>query len=514
MNLQRLIFKPLFVALTFSFFLYSCKKDKDVKVEPELKIPVVKISSPTANSTMWNTILIEINVTDADKLVNQVRLYANDILVGAIQNAPFQFEWNTKDVEDGEVKLKVVALSEEDEELSFDELSFNVMNTLIHYKIAQNTISFNPEAKHFTYITNENREVLYFKQIEELPFETIVMRPDNFNDEKITVHMVEAIPSAGKLTTFNDVVPGLFSPVVTDEKGEETGKAKITFTDVPAHIYFTANNLYGEELNENTISYKTLYQNQNLLYVYFKQDDKGIYKIENNLIDGDNMVSMSAISLGEMTLHNFVENGKIINDFDFQIDGHLGTSATSPSARIYRKKVNIELESLEFDFHTPTSEASFDHYSSYIRLFDGEKTFIQRDYFNILTGINKLDVNFDVQNRKLSEISVSASGASFDVLKTTYAVYGIDDFMFYWENYSKDDNIIFPPFPTELTQAIKGLSNSNLGFVEGGLQMEVTEYQHIDGYTNFINRLFGRNGLDLLDGATTVQNTIMEFPVK
>ncbi|MDF1546520.1 MAG: hypothetical protein P1P88_01785 [Bacteroidales bacterium] len=149
-----------------------------------------------------------------------------------------------------------------------------------------------------------------------------------------------------------------------------------------------------------------------------------------------------------------------------------------------------------------------------MRLFDGEKTFIQKDYFNILTGINKLDVNFEVQNRKLSEISDSASGASFDVLKTTFAVYGVDDFLFYWENYSKDNKISFPPIPTELTQVIGGLSNTNLGFVEGGMQLEATDYQYIDGYSNFISRLFGRDGLDLQDGATSMQHTIMEFPVK
>lgn len=513
MDTQKLILKQLVVILAISFFMFSCKKDKGTSVKPATSEVAIEITSPKAATTAWNTISIDVKAVDADAVIKYVELYANDILVGTKESAPFQFDWNTKEVEDGEVKLKAVALSETDEELASNELSINVMNTLIHYKIAQNTIPFNPEAKHFTFITNEKREVLYFKQIEELPFEDVALRPDDFDGEKISVHLVEANPIAGKITSFNDVTPGQFNPLIYSELGEQTGSAKITLTDVPPHTYFTANNLYGEVLNENAQTLKYLYQNQHLLYVYLRNGDQGNYKIENNLVDGDNIVSLSSVSLGEMTLHNFAENGKIIDNFDFHVYGHIGTGPVSPSAMVYRKKLNSEFESLAFDFHIPTNESSFDHYSSYVRLFDGEKLYMQQDYFHILTGINKLAVNFSVEKRKLSEIDITASGSAFDILKTTYVEYGIDDFLFYWENYSKDDNISFPPIPADLTKAISGLSNANLGFVDGGVQMEATEYQYIDGYTDFINRYFGRDGVNFSEGASSWQNVTMEFPV-
>ncbi|NJO88654.1 MAG: hypothetical protein HC831_06580 [Chloroflexia bacterium] len=242
---------------------------------------------------------------------------------------------------------------------------------------------------------------------------------------------METVPSGGTLTSYNDVVPGLFSPVITDEKGAETGTAKITLTDVPAVDYFTANNLYGKELLENAQTSKTLYENQHLLYVYLKNGDEGLYKIENNLSIGDNIVSLSSVSLGEMIMHTFVENEKIVSGIEYHVEGHMGTSATSPSARVYRMHTNTDAESIQFSFHTPTDEPSFDHYSSYVRLFDGERTFIQSDYYQVLTGINKLDVNFSVANNKLSELELSASGAPFDVLQTSFAVYGNDNFLLF-----------------------------------------------------------------------------------
>ncbi len=54
------------------------------------------------------------------------------------------------------------------------------------------------------------------------------------------------------------------------------------------------------------------------------------------------------------------------------------------------------MESVQFDFHTPKDESAFDHYSTFTRVSDGERTFIQSGFYNILTSISKLDVRFSV----------------------------------------------------------------------------------------------------------------------
>ncbi len=508
--------KYMTITFAVSIFMFACKKEDQPIVEtpePEIQAPTIQITSPVALATKWNTISIEVSLTDPDNVVKEVDLYANETMIGSKAAAPFTYDWNTKEEEDGEIVLKVVARSDDDKEVASNAVNINVLNTLIHYQLNEDNFSYNPEAKYFTYITNDERQVLYFKQIEELPFEATAIRPDDFEGEKIKVHMVETSPITGSITSYNDVTPGIFSPVNTDEKGAETGTAKITLTDVPKTDYYTVNNLSGESLAENTQTTKQLYANQNLLYVYLRHGDEAHYKIENNLVDGDNVVSLSAVAIGEMELHTFAENQKIVSGIEYHINGHLGTSATSPYARVYRMKTNNDVESIQFDFHTPKDESAFDHYSTFVRVSDGERTFIQNDYYNVLSGISKLNVNFSVGQNKLSEIKVSASGASFDVLKTIFAVYGNDNYLFWWYNYSKDDNISFPPIPTELTALIPGLSNTNLGFNPGGMQLEASEYDHFDNYDNFINRFFGRDGKGIFDDATNFKATFEEFPL-
>src|SRR5207244_503372 len=58
--------------------------------------PTASITSPAANSTVSGTTTVTVSASD-DLGVTKVELYADDFLVGATTNAPYNFSWNTLD---------------------------------------------------------------------------------------------------------------------------------------------------------------------------------------------------------------------------------------------------------------------------------------------------------------------------------------------------------------------------------------------------------------------------------
>src|SRR3546814_7285895 len=66
------------------------------------------------------------------------------------------------------------------------------MNTLMDYNLQEGFLAMSPSFKYFTFITNENGQILYFDQIETLPYKASVLRPEGVEDEQFDVHFAYA----------------------------------------------------------------------------------------------------------------------------------------------------------------------------------------------------------------------------------------------------------------------------------------------------------------------------------
>lgn len=88
----------------FSVFLsISCEKENIP--------PTCEISSPDNGEEfdVGDIITISVDAEDADGTIDEVRFYIDDISVGSASSFPYNYEWDTKDEDDGIVKIKVSA---------------------------------------------------------------------------------------------------------------------------------------------------------------------------------------------------------------------------------------------------------------------------------------------------------------------------------------------------------------------------------------------------------------------
>ena len=81
--------------------LYTCE---DVDTTP----PTVIISSHYSGQTVGEIVTIKVSTNDNDG-IKKVEFYINDELVLTLNDSPFQYLWNTTELEDGEYIIKVIS---------------------------------------------------------------------------------------------------------------------------------------------------------------------------------------------------------------------------------------------------------------------------------------------------------------------------------------------------------------------------------------------------------------------
>ncbi len=486
-----------FLAAGILLFVISCKKSDDPI--PVNKEPSASINIESVSETLWNEVKVVVSATDADGSIASVELYANDQLIGSDAEAPYEFSWNTKDFQDGEVELKAVVT--DDLEATTETLkTVEVMNTLIDYDLYEGYLAMSTDYKYFTYITSKSREVLYFEQIETLPYKSTVVRPDDFDDAEFDVHFVKANGVAGQITSYADITPGKFAPVNDDLRGAVIGKTDMTFTDIPDHNYYTFGIYSGSgPLKTDKIYNANVYENLDLSYVYLRTESQGLYKMI-TLTDGNEATSLSAtgFEMGEHTL-KIADNLAV---FSMYVNGHTSTEADAPAVRLFSNYKSGELAGYEVSYHTPDNETAFDHYSNWLGLFyaDG-KSYINEYYFDIITDPVKPNINFTLNGNALNNIDLTVSGDSYDLLIGNYYVEN-NGFTLQWISHSSDDDLEFPVIAMELTSAFPKFSSSNLVFTDGNVNFQAQNFDHLEGYDAYLETISGRNGKTLKDGGT------------
>ncbi|WP_136465596.1 Ig-like domain-containing protein [Flagellimonas onchidii] len=498
--------KKLVYAAFAALIVLSCSKDDDPKPtpptpEPENQAPTVSFVSPTADTgTLWNTITVELNAADSDGAVAKVELFVNDAKEAEVATAPFTFNWNSKGVEDGVVELKAVVTDNEGETAT-SMVNVNVKNLLLDYYLYDGYLKSDTNVANFTYITSPapEREILYVAQITSDTFDEAVQRPDDFGGETFDVHFLEYIKddvNQGEITTYHGVTPGDFHPVPSTptDFGSELGEANVTFTEVLDHDYaliFSGGNT--NPITDNTQRSFTVYEEFDLGYVYLRVGDVGYYHAI-NFGAGDHVLPLSAMD-SPMEGYTFTDDGSA-NTVSLLVQGHTAPGRFSPAVTVYRENAAVGGDTFEANFHVPKDEDEvFDHYYTNVRIQENGKHYVHEDYDGVLTSMKKLNATFLADNKTLSELDITATSTdNFDFLKATFQVAVSGSFMFNWESYSSDDNITFPPIPTEVFETTNGVFNStDIAFKDvEAITLLLEDRDNYSGYDEYIDVKFGR----------------------
>ncbi|WP_375324709.1 Ig-like domain-containing protein [Flagellimonas sp. GZD32] len=498
----KLLFSLMVLAMVF-----SCSKDDEPTPtpEPENQKPTVSFVSPAANaSNLWNDITVEVNAADNDGTVAKVEFYAKGVKVSEATASPYTFNWNSKDVEDGSVELKATVTDDEGATATAS-ITVEVKNVLLDYNIFDGYLSAGPDIINFTYITSPapEKEILYVAEIPEGAFAETVQRPADFDDETFDVHFVGYYMNNdgndGKITSYHGVTPGDFSPSqpTYTNYGNEIGEATVTFTQVPDHDYamiFSGGNT--NPIAENTVRSFKVYDEFNLGYVYLKVGDAGYYHAT-PFGTGNHELPLNAMNTS-MDSHTFTDNSSL-STASLMVQGHTGPGRYSPAVTLYRENVNLGGNPYESKFHVPNAEDQvFDHYYTNARIQLNGKTYVHEAFQEILTSMTKLDATFSADNKTLSQLDITATSMDeIDWLATTFQVSASDTFTFKWQSFSADDNISFPPIPTEVVTATNEVFNSSdIVFKEANVTMLFEDRDNYNGYEDFKDIRFGRKTED------------------
>ncbi|HVW13976.1 MAG TPA: Ig-like domain-containing protein [Mucilaginibacter sp.] len=122
----------LFLTLSLGFFLlvlFSCSKKQDVVVTP---IGAISISGIHESDTLKGTISTQVTVAGSVQ-PSKINVYANDSLIATSNKAPYNLQWNTLGVSNGNYKLKAIAYDNAGKEtqMSLDVIVSNILVTLV-----------------------------------------------------------------------------------------------------------------------------------------------------------------------------------------------------------------------------------------------------------------------------------------------------------------------------------------------------------------------------------------------
>jgi len=490
-------FFPTILFSVIVLILFSaCSKDEDPIPEPENDAPTVELTISSESTTVWNTLDLSVKASD-DGEITTIEIFANDQMIGTSSSAEQIFEWNTREMADGPVILKATATDDNGKSTSV-EYPVEVLNTLVNFDIPEGYLIETFDMKYYAYITNELRQVIWFSQIEEEPWQAEVMRPENFDDATFDLHFMAANPIKADLVTYTSVTPGDFKPFAVQGNGEFMKWSDVTFSDVPEHKYFQFASHTGIGLLADKVYKAPVYENLDFAYLYLKLGDDGIYTFAQNLDNLNPEISLKTTPF-EMTRKEFSLTTPSTS-FSFVAKGHIGDTYYSPSVTLFSDfsgQVNDQYENF---YHIPTNELIFKNFSSEISVMENERYHINEHFNTLTTTLEKRNTNFTLDGTQLNSINIGVSGQSFDNM-VAYYVISSPQIKFTWECYSGTPEIEFPPIPHQVTQAFSNVASSNIVFQNADVRLGAEEYDHISGFDEYWNRISGRDNMMLLEGA-------------
>lgn len=153
----------IILIIPFLIFLYTCE---DVDKTP----PTVTVSSHYSGQTVGEIVTIKVQ-TDDNEGISKVEFYVNDELTLTVLKSPFEFLWNTTEVEDGDYVIKVISYDTSDNSTESQPIMLRVNNrpyfpsqvniTSVTYTLTEMTVVWNQSTdsdfSHYTLFYSETR---------------------------------------------------------------------------------------------------------------------------------------------------------------------------------------------------------------------------------------------------------------------------------------------------------------------------------------------------------------------
>lgn len=214
-NICRLLFIP------FILLFISCKGLNDEDTTP----PTVIVSSHFDGQIIGELVTIKV-ATEDSKGISKVEFFINDALVLTLTEPPFEYIWNTTEVDDGEYIIIIKSYDNSDNFSVSDPITLIVDNA-----------SFVPQKINVTNVTYDiNQMTIIWSQAQDSDFNSYKLwQAPSFDGEKFLITTIEnpSITSCS-IQDFNPLVENWFWIEVEDKYGLSTiGDGMASAIDMP-----------------------------------------------------------------------------------------------------------------------------------------------------------------------------------------------------------------------------------------------------------------------------------------
>lgn len=377
---------------------------------------------------------------------------------------------------------------------------------LIEYSVEDNYISEGENV--YLWVTDVNDEIIHFEKLEKNKSSNIP-KPNDYNDQRISLHLLKVKPTYIYLYSYSDIKPGRINFKYEDffYAGNKIGTAKMSFNSLPFYNEYTFSSSYGLFSIGTILQSKevNIHDNSNDAYIYFKNGETGYYKYLQNLKAGDDLYISGSDFGFDMTKHylNLKAGEKIDRIYLYQYKNKY--DYTGRNIGLYDNYYSPDKGFSSFVFHTPELNNWSDSYRTYISFKDinGRNNYYTK-FGEIPDKVEYIDADFESNDFSYNNLYMGTSG-KFDCMRF-YFYRNINSKYYYWYHYSENgENIRFPKIPTQISEMIPELTSSNLLTNSSSKYLYLIDYNNLNSYDQFIERTFYRQGKGILYGINSVK---------
>lgn len=494
----------LFKAVIFSgliFMLVSCGDDESPEITDDEK-PLVSITNLSDGEIVIGKVTLDINASDNESL-DRVDVYIDDQVLAERLPHPYIFEWDTKNIEDGQYNIKVVATDKVGNQSIYTKRVV-VRNILLTIEVPSNFV--HGSEQRFIFVSDEVGKNLGYAKLENGA--SIEIGNTSFKGASFSlteVYFYENNDKEINLRTYGDIKPGSWIIEERQEDGEFLpGDAIIKSKNADTDNYFykfisnsgwTSLYTYNSEVPISTVN------------VELKNSPSHLLVAQHNLASGfpEKYKLYENISIGENDLLDLNELDEPYLSKEIQLPGYIPNVTSVRLFGILEKDYGYEkyrigdlyVDHGQYKIFYPNNV--FSQYLTSVWHYEEDKLMIE----GLLHGIKDVaipshDVSAILDNNTLK---YSAEGdftfcyAAILPNKATFDGYGAWSFIL---PEGEDKSLALPELPDEL----KVLFGEEVEFNAYG-SYGLYKIGTYEAYEDFL--------LDLSKGNTSIDNLYLKY---
>ena len=249
-KILRLVLIPLM------FLLFTCEEP----VEKDTTPPTVSVSSHSSGQTVGEIVALKVSTNDNEG-ISKVEFYINNELVSTDTESPYEYYWNTTEVDDGDYIITVKSYDNSDNFTLSDPITLIIDNT-----------SFVPQKVNVTNVTYSTSQMtIIWPQSQDSDFDLYKLwQSPLFDGEKSLLTTIgNQSTTSYTIQDFNPLVENWFWIEVADNFGLSTlGDGMSNEIDEPpvqleiesVEIYVSKIKIKWEQFHENDFAEHNIYK--------------------------------------------------------------------------------------------------------------------------------------------------------------------------------------------------------------------------------------------------------------